>query len=186
MEDPSIVELYLARDEAAIDATAKKYGPRLRTLAARITDDDLTAEECENDTYIEAWNRIPPNEPKDYLFAFLAAITRHIALNRIRDRNRKKRSARLCALTDELEDCLPTPDGIEHLADAITQKAVIDRFLSSLDADKRYIFLRRYWYMDSIADIARRCGYSESRIKSVLFRCRGELKKLLEKEGYTI
>lgn len=110
MDDRGIVALYLRRDETAIRQTAEKYGSRLRTLAYRIVNDLQTAEECENDTYMEAWNTIPPHEPSDYFYAFLARITRHISLNRCRDRDRLKRSAFICELSAEMEQCIPAPD----------------------------------------------------------------------------
>ena len=110
MDDERIVELYLSRDESAIKETSEKYGPRLRSLAYGIVNDAQTAEECENDTYLEAWNSIPPHDPKSYLYAFLARITRHISLNRCRDGSRLKRSAVICELSAEMEECLPAPD----------------------------------------------------------------------------
>ena len=103
MEDPKIVELYFARDEAALRHTAEKYGKRLRALSYGIVRDLQTAEECENDTYVAAWNSIPPHSPAEHLYAFLAKITRHISLNRCRDRSRLKRSAMLCELSQEME-----------------------------------------------------------------------------------
>ena len=108
MEDSLIVDLYLQRDEAAISESCEKYGSRLRSLALEITEDIGTAEECENDTYLEAWKRIPPHEPRAYLYAFFARITRHLALNRIREDRTQKRSAFLCSLSTELEQCLPS------------------------------------------------------------------------------
>ena len=110
MDDREIVARYLARDESAIRETAGKYGHRLRALAQGIVWDAGTAEECENDTYLEAWNRIPPHRPESYLYPFLARITRHLSLNCCRDRERLKRSAHLCELSAEMEQCLPAPD----------------------------------------------------------------------------
>ena len=106
MDDSRIVELYLLRDETAIKQTTEKYGSRLRSLAYGIVNDSQTAEECENDTYMEAWNTIPPHEPRSYLYAFLARITRHISLNYCRDRSRLKRSAFICELSVEIEQCM--------------------------------------------------------------------------------
>ena len=103
MDDRSIVALYLRRDETAIRQTAEKYGSRLRTLAYGIVNDLQTAEECENDTYMEAWRTIPPHEPGDHFYAFLARITRHISLNCCRDRSRLKRSAFICELSAEMD-----------------------------------------------------------------------------------
>ena len=186
MDDGKIVELFLRRDEAAIQHTAEKYGRQLRALSQGIVKDPQTAEECENDTYGEAWRSIPPNEPKDYLYAFLRRITRHISLNRCRDRSRLKRSAYLCELSAELEQCLPAPDDCECRIDELALKEAIDGFLLSLETEKRNIFLRRYWYLDSIADIAKRFGLSESKVKTTLFRSRNQFRERLEKEGYTL
>lgn len=179
-----IVELYLRRDEAAIAQTIQKYGSRLRALSRGIVGDAQTAEECENDTYLEAWRSIPPHEPRDYLYAFLARITRHISLNCCRERGRLKRSAFICELDAELEQCLPAQE--EFGVDDVLLGDVLNDFLGRLDPQKRCIFVRRYWYMDSIADIAKRYGLTESRVKTTLFRCRERLRERLKQEGYTV
>ena len=186
MDDTQIVELFLRRDEAAIRETAEKYGSRLNSLAFSVVKDRETAEECVEDTYMEAWNSIPPHEPGGYLSAFLARITRHVALNCCRDRSRLKRSAFLCELSEELEQCLPSPDDIECRMDDIAFGEVLNGFLGSLKEESRNIFLRRYWYLDPIADISRRYGLSESKVKTTLFRCRKQFRKYLEKEGYVL
>ena len=181
-----IVELYLTRDEDAIRKTAEKYGNRLRALSFGIVQDEQTAEECENDTYMKAWDAIPPNEPKDYLYAFLARIARHISLNCCRDRNRLKRSAFVCELSTELEQCIPAPDEVRQHVDDKALSEAINRFLGGLDEEKRNIFIRRYWYLDSITDISARFALSESKVKTTLFRCRNRPRKYLEKEDYTL
>ena len=186
MDDSRIVELYWQRNEAAIRQTSEKYGGRLRSLAYGIVSDRQTAEECENDTYLKAWNAIPPHQPKSYLYAFLARITRHIALNCCRDRSRLKRSAFICELSAELEQCIPAPDDAACRLDDMMLANAINGFLSQLDAEKRNIFIRRYWYLDSVAAIAERLAVSESKVKTTLFRCRGRLREYLEKEGYSL
>ena len=186
MDDNRIVELYLLRDETAIKHTAEKFGSRLRALAYGIVDDHQTAEECENDTYMEAWNTIPPHEPRCYLYAFLARIIRHISLNCCRDRSRLKRSAFICELSMEMEQCIPTPDDVECRMDDMALSHAINGFLSKLNEEKRNIFVRRYWYLDSIADISERFALSESKVKTTLFRCRNQLREHLEKEGYAL
>lgn len=186
MDDNQIVELYLQRDETAIKHSAIKYGIRLRTIANRIVKDQQTAEECENDTYWEAWNTIPPHEPRNYLFAFLARITRHLSLNCCRDRSRLKRSAFICELSEEMEQCIPAPDDTECRIDEIVLNEAINDFLGNLSEEKRNVFLRRYWYLDSIADISKRFALSESKVTSMLFRCRKQLREHLIKEGYTL
>ena len=186
MDDNRIVELYLLRDETAIKQTSEKYGSRLRSLAYGIVDDRQTAEECENDTYMEAWNNIPPHEPRSYLYAFLARITRHISLNCCRDRSRLKRNAFICELSAEMEQCIPAPDDVECRIDDRALSEALNGFLCTLAEEKRNIFIRRYWYLDSIADISKRFALSKSKVKTTLFRCRNQLRKHLEKEGYTL
>lgn len=186
MEDKNIVELYLNRDETAIQQTTKKYGRRLRSLAFSIVKDLQTAEECENDTYMEAWDSIPPHTPESYLYAFLARITRHISLNCCRDRSRLKRSVFICELSLELEQCIPDPNDTECQIDNMALKDALNGFLGTLSEEKRNVFLRRYWYLDSIADISKRFVLSESKVKTMLFRSRNMLREYLVKEGYTL
>ena len=186
MDDNGIVELYLQRDENAIRRTMEKYGSRLRALAYGIVQDRGTAEECENDSYLEVWNTIPPHEPRTYFYPFLARITRHIALNCCRDRSRLKRSALICELSEEMEACIPAPDDTECRLDDAALREAINGFLRTLDAEKRNIFIRRYWYLDSVADISARYGLSQSKVKTTLFRCRNGLREHLEKEDYEL
>lgn len=186
MKDAQIVALYLSRSEDAIQCTAEKYGARLQSLSFGIVQDAQTAEECENDTYLEAWNRIPPHEPADYFYAFLARITRNLSLNRCRERSRLKRQGHICRLTSELEQCLPAPDNAAGRMDDLAFSQVINGFLAALPSEKRIIFLRRYWYLASVADIANRCGLSRSKVKTTLYRCREQLRSYLEKEGYPL
>ena len=186
MEDSKIVELFLRRDENAIRYTREKYGRRLRDLSYGVVRDAQAAEGCENDTYLAAWNAIPPHAPCDYLYAFLARIARRISLNCCRDRKRLKRSAHICQLSAELAQCIPAPDDVERRIDEKLLLDAINGFLAGLDAERRNIFIRRYWYLDSIADIARRYYLSESKVKTTLFRCRRQLRARLEKEGYTV
>ena len=186
MEDEHIVDLYLARDEEAIRQTAEKYGGQMRSLSLGIVQDIQTAQECENDTYFHAWNAIPPHEPRSYLFAFLARIVRQLSLNRCRDRERLKRGAFVCRLSEEMEECLPAPDDVECRMDEAALKEVIDGFLRSSGEDVRNVFLCRYWYLDSIRSISRRSGYSESKVKTMLHRSRKQLRTYLEKEGYVL
>ena len=184
LDDNRIVDLYLNRDEAAISRTSEKYGSRLRNVAYGIVEDLHTAEECENDTYMAAWNSIPPHEPRNYLFAFLARITRHVALDFCKERRRLKRSAYICELSAELEQCIPAPNDTECRVDAMVLCEAINAFLATLSDEKRNVFMRRYWYLDSIATISRRYGLSQSKVKSILFRSRNLLREHLNKEGY--
>ena len=186
LEDVRIIDLFFERDETAIRYVSEKYGNRLRSLSHNIVKDMQTAEECENDTYVEAWNSIPPHSPKEYLYAFLARITRHVSLNCCRERSRLKRSAYICELSSEMEQCIPSPDDCECRIDDLVFADVINKFLASQNTEKRNIFLRRYWYLDSIADISKRFGCSEWKVKTMLFRIRNQLRKHLEKEGYIL
>lgn len=186
MDDNKIVELYLRRDETAIRQTSEKFGTRLRSLAYGIVGDLPTAEECENDTYMEAWNRIPPHEPGSYLYAFLARITRHISLNCCRSRRRLKRSVFICELSTEMEQCIPAPDDVECRINDMILGEAINGFLRTLNIEKRNIFLRRYWYLDSITAISKRFALSESKVKTVLFRCRNQFREYLEREGFIL
>ena len=186
MEDNRIVELYLRRDESALALSAAKYGARLRALAYGIVGDVRTAEECENDSYLQAWDLIPPHEPRSYLYAFLARIARHISLDRCRELHRLKRRAFISELSAEMEQCIPAPEnGGCRLEDIILRDA-LNTFLRSLSAQRRRMFLRRYWYGDSVAEISKGFGVSESKVKTTLHRCRKQLREYLEKEGYEL
>ena len=129
MDDDEIVELFLKKDESAIIHTAEKYGCRLRSISQRITADILTAEECENDTYLEAWNRIPPNEPRTYLIAFLSKIIRNISINKCIEKNRLKRRAYIVELSSEMEQCIPAVNDVESYVDGVEIGRVISTFL---------------------------------------------------------
>lgn len=186
MEDSQIVDLYLQRDEAAVGHTAEKYGPRLRRLAYGIVDDQQTAEECENDTYLQAWHRIPPQEPRNYLFAFLSRITRNLSIDRCRSRDRLKRGAVIVELSAELECCIPAPNDTACRMEARELADIISAFLKTQPQMHRDVFLRRYWFADSIEQIARRYHMTRSKVKSMLFRTRNALRSHLEKEGYVL
>ena len=186
MEDEKIIQLYFLRDESALRHTADKYGARLRNISFGITSDEQTAEECENDTYLEAWNSIPPSDPKTYFYAFLARIARYISIDRCRERKSLKRDGHIVELTDELAACLHTSDGVESKMDAKMLGEAISRFLFTLSDEKQVIFMRRYFYLDSIADISRRLSISESKVKTTLFRIRNSLRVYLIKEGYAL
>ena len=186
MDDSVIVDLYLSRDESAISQTSHKYGLKLRQIANGILDNMSSAEECENDTYLEAWNRIPPNEPRTYLFAFLGKIIRHLAIDECRKNASQKRYALFCELTQEMEQCIPGRNDVEESFEAEALSQSINAFLSTCPENQRNIFIRRYWYFDSVKEIAQRFGCSQSKVKTSLFRMREGLKNHLQKEGYTI
>jgi len=186
VDDSEIVELYLSRNENAIDQTAQKYGSRLRNIANSILNDRETAEECENDAYLETWNLIPPHEPRNYLFAFVGKIVRHLALNICKKNSRQKRYAVYCELTQEMQECIPSENDIESELDAKYLSSLIDDYLESCSQEQQNVFVRRYWYFDSVAQIAKSYGFSQSKVKTMLFRMRSELKKNLEKGGYDV
>lgn len=182
MEDDSIIDLYWQRSEEAITATADKYGQRLQGLAFNITHSRPTAEECVNDAYHAAWNSMPPQRPS-YLLPFLAQITRRLALGRLDYERAQKRDVRLTLVFDELADCLPAAASVDSQWEDGQILAVIGRFLRSLPAEQRAVFLCRYWYAEPLADLASRFGYSQSKLKSLLYRLRRQLRSELEQEG---
>ncbi len=182
MNDREIIALYWAKKECAISATAEKYGRYCHTIAYNILYDHFEAEECVNDTYLGAWNSIPPHKP-DRLSAFLGKITRNLALNRYRRKRAAKRSGGEIEIAlSELENCIPAATGVEQVAEESFLVSVINRFLYAQTKTKRNIFILRYWHLYSIRDIADMYGERESKVKSLLFRMRNELKKILEKE----
>ena len=186
MEDDKIVELYLSRSEEAIAQTAQKYGSRLRNIANSILNDRETAKECENDAYLETWELIPPHEPRNYLFAFVGRIVRHIALNVCKKNSRQKRYAMYCELTQEMQECIPAKNDIEAEVEAKYLSSLIDEFLETCTEEQQNVFVRRYWYFDSISQIAKTYGFSQSKVKTMLFRMRSDLKKRLEEGGYDV
>ena len=180
MQDEQIIELYCKRNEHAISETAAKYGIPLERLAERIVSVE-DAEECVNDTYMNAWNHIPPTIPK-YFFAWLAKVCRNLALGKIEWSHAKKRSAQIVTLTQELEECIPDL-AAEAEKSSKELGTLLTGFLEGISKKKRLMFLRRYWYGDSIKEIARECGVLEGNVKTTLFRVRRDLKKYLEQEG---
>lgn len=183
MEDKEIIELYWQRNETAIIKTKEKYDRYLFGIADHILHDTSENEECVNDTYLKVWNSIPPANPTS-LKNYAGKIARNHALNRLRDRSREKRVANHIAIhLEELESVVCTKSMVEELMDEYHLEAVINAFLEHLPREKRVMFLRRYWYFDSIKEIAQRMGLSESKVKVTLKRTRDELRKRLEKEG---
>ena len=181
MEDLEIIELYWKRDESAIDETAAKYGERLLRMGKNMVAPE-DAEECVNDTYLAAWNQIPPTRPS-CLFAWLAKVCRNAICHRISWMQAKKRNAVTMPLEEELAECLPSSTTEEEV-DARELGRFLSVFLEGLPREKRLFFMRRYWFGDSIADIAGRFGVGESKVKVTLHRTREQLKRELEKEGY--
>ena len=186
MEDSKIVKLYLERNEDAIAQSSASYGPFLRSLAYAILEDREESEECENDSYLRAWNSIPPAVPQ-YLRAFLGRICRNLALDRMRLRTAAKRGGGAYGeALDELGEVVSGGDSPAEILEAKELAGAVDRFLSGLEPSQRMIFMRRYWYLDSIRSIADMCGKSEGSVKVALHRLRTQLKKVLSEEGIEI
>lgn len=186
MEDNGILDLYFKRSESAIEETAAKYGGYCYTIAFSILASVLDSEECVNDTWLRAWNAIPPKRPA-VLSAFLGRITRNLSLDRLRSAGAKKRGAgQMDVVLEELAECIPALDSVEQTAEDHRIAAILNQFLASLPETARIIFLRRYWYLLSVRDIAAGLGCSESKVKMTLSRTRIRLKHLLEKEGVTL
>lgn len=184
MEDGKIVDLFFSRDENAISAASCKYGNAIRKMAYRILGDAETAKECENDTYWEAWRRIPPDEPREYLFPYLGKIVRHKAIDECRRRDRMKRKALYCELTEEMEACIPGKESVETDAGYRLLCRDISSYLEGCPPLQRRVFVRRYWFFDSISDISQKYGCSRGNVKTMLFRMRKGLREHLEKKGY--
>lgn len=182
MNDHNIIELFFARDEAAIGHTQDKYGTRLFTTASNILRNDQDAEESVSDTYLRAWETIPPQRPR-YFFAYLAKICRNFALKKLDWNNAAKRKAEVVTLTQELELCIP--DRSRDM-DNLELGQILDAFLRTLTPDNRLVFLRRYWYGDPISVIAARYDLSESAVNMRLNRTRAKLRAHLEKEGIPV
>lgn len=186
MDDSQIVELYLSRDESAITQTSQKYGTKLKRIAQNVLSDAETSKECENDAYLQTWNLIPPNEPRTYLFSFVGKIVRHLAIDRLRHESRQKRSALYCELTDEMQECIPGSVDVSKEFDAKELSECINRFLDSCSEEQRNIFVRRYWYFDSVTEICAKYSLPQSKVKTTLFRMREKLKKHLADGGFTV
>lgn len=186
MEDERIIDLYWARQETAIVETDKKYGGYCRSIALHILNSMEDSEECVNDTWLRAWDSMPPKRP-DFLSAFLGKITRNLSISRYRMGHARKRgSGETDLLLMELEECIPAGKTVEEEIEGKETAAAIDSFLYGIDEESRNMFVRRYFYVDSIKEIAQRFDVSESKVKSQLFRTRNRLKDHLEKEGIVL
>lgn len=186
MDDRAIIELYFARADDAIAQTDRKYGRYCHKIAYHITEDNQDSEECVNDTYLRAWESIPPTRPQS-LSAFLGRIVRNLSLDRVRRRLAEKRTCeRLETVREELWDCIPAESDTQKIADDLTLAEIVNRFLASLPDRTRRIFLRRYWYFASVKELAQEFGMTEGTIKMMMLRARKELREALEKEGFTL
>ena len=185
MDDKKIIDLFLKRSEDAIVEASGKYRRLCISVARNILANERDAEECLNDAFLAAWNTIPPTIPEN-LGAFLARLTRNIALNRYHYNKAEKRNPQFDILLSELGEVVSSPDDTEAMAEAGFAEQAIDEFLRSIKAESRKMFICRYWYSESIDEIAKNFGVSQSKVKSNLFRTRSKLKDFLEKRGFVI
>ena len=186
LEDSKIIDLYWARKEQALTETDAKYGNYCRTIARNILRNFEDTEECVSDTWLHAWNSMPPQRP-GILSAFLGRITRNLSFDRCKYQQAAKRGGGALPLAlDELGECIPAAGRVEHELEQKELAAAIDRFLRTLPEKDCNLFLRRYWYVDSISVIADRYGMKENTVKSILFRTREKLRKFLGEEGIAV
>ena len=184
MDDLGIIELYFARDEQALKETDAKYGRLCHSIAYNILNNNEDSEECVNDTYIGVWNAIPPTRPNN-LMAFVCRITRNLSLKRIESMSRQKRSQATLVSLDELSEVLSDERIAEGVSDEDIGKAISD-FLKNEKEDARNVFIRKYYFFDSIAGISKRYGFTESKVKNMLYHTRNKLKEHLIREGVEI
>jgi RNA polymerase sigma-70 factor (ECF subfamily) len=185
VDDLQIIDLFWARAEAAISETEKKYGRYCHSIAYHILRNEEDSEECISDTYLKAWDSIPPQRPSA-LKLFLGKITRNLSLDRYEQRTAGKRGyGEIPLVLDELRECVPTMDAAERIVEDIALAELFDQFLAGLSAEERRLFVLRYWHLYSIKEITAICNLRESKVKMSLMRNRNKLKRFLEKEGIT-
>ena len=186
MEDSRIIDLYFARSEDAIAQTDAKYGAYCRAIAMNILKSREDSDECVSDTWLHAWNAMPPQRPS-ILSSFLGRITRNLSFDRCRRQNAEKRGGGSLPLAlDELSECVPSSVRVEQTLEARELAEAIDRFLRTLPERECSIFLRRYWYVDTVQEIAARYALRENTAKSILFRTREKLRRYLAGEGIIV
>lgn len=184
MEDERIVALYFSRDEKAISETEKKYGKYCHYIANNILCSEQDAEECVNDTYLAAWESIPPTRPQ-ILRTFLGKLTRNISINRYHHDHAKKRTPPITLVLDELAECIPDPESTHNVADEIALADALNGFLASLSQTARIAFVKRFFYCESLSDIARDLDLAEVNVKVLLHRTRKKCKAWLCEKGVT-
>lgn len=186
MNDSEIIQLYWDRNEAALTETAAKYGNYCTAIAQNILHNAEDAEECVNDTYLNAWNAIPPHKPQ-MLSTFLGKLVRNLSFNRFKRLHSEKRGGfEQAVILDELGEIISNHESVE---DSIFRNELLNQinaFLAALPAEKRYLFIRRYWYSDSVTEIANKCSRSENAVSVDLNRLRKKLRSYLEERGYTL
>ncbi len=185
MEDTALIGLYWQRDETAIEATATKYGGLCGSIARNILKAPEDCEECLNDTYFAVWNAIPEQRPSRFS-VFVSRITRNLALKKWEYLSAAKRNPAAVVSLEELGDCVSGTDGVEDEMENRRIERIIDAFLWEQSREKRDVFIRRYWYFDSIGAICEATGFGESKVKSMLLAMRRKLRDYLESEGVEI
>lgn len=183
MDDLEIVSMFLLRNEQAVQNAQNRYGAYCRTIAMRILANEDDAAECVNDVWLAAWNSIPPNEP-ERLSTYLGKLTRNIAIDKVRsDRAAKRCTGEYALSLDELAEVLPDQRTTEKEIQGKELERAVSTFVQTLPEVQQRVFLCRYWYFDPISEIAKRFGFSDSKVKSLLHRVRGKLKVYLKQEG---
>ena len=186
MEDTQIIDLYWARDEQAITESQRSYGAYCHSIAFHILYDRDDADECVNDTWLRAWNAMPPKRP-GRLSLFLGTITRNLSLDRWKGKHTMKRgNGEMMLALDELAECVPDGRSTEEAVEASELERLINEFLHTLPERDCNVFLRRYWYVEEYSEIAFRYGMNLNTVKTSLFRTRARLKSFLEKEGIVL
>ena len=185
LTDEEILALFFARSERALTETAERYGQGLKKLACHILNNEADAEESVNDTYLAAWNAIPPTRPAPF-GAYLYRIARNLAVTKYHSNTAQKRNSSYDVALDELAGCLAAPAGVEDTVTAHELTAVLNRFLGELDRDHRILFVRRYWYGDAVAELAERFSMSPNTVSARLLRLRKKLRKKLNEEGFFV
>lgn len=186
MRDTEILNLYWGREERAITETQKSYGNYCYSIAWNILRLREDAEECVNDTWLRAWNAIPPTRPQR-LGLFLGTITRNLSFDRWKQKNALKRgNGEMNMALDELAECVPAAGSTEDAVEEAELRRSLNRFLGTLKERERNVFLRRYWYAEEYSDIAERYGMKLNTVKTTMFRVRGKLKEHLEREGVVL
>ena len=185
MEDKQIIDLIFARDETGLRHTEEKYSRLYLSILRQALSDESDVEECGNDVLMALWNRIPPQYPNHFP-SYICRIARHIGITRYRHNTAQKRGAGYTALLSELEDCIPASNQIEAWENAQALSAVVNRFLRSLDDQSRVLFLRRYYYLETVKELSIRFHVTENFVSVRLHRARKMLKTLLNEEGFTV
>lgn len=185
MDDESIIRLYWARDESAITETSLKYDRLCNYIANNILSNYEDSEECVNDAYLAIWNAIPTKRPNKFS-VFISRIVRNLALKKYEYISAAKRNPSAVTSLEELGDCVSGKDSVESEIEKKHIEKMIDKFLWQQSGEKRNVFIRRYWYFDSIEIICKRTGFSQSKVKSMLYEMRRKLRKYLESEGIEV